>query len=110
MSLGKFGPNSRYANIPVATHRREDGVELRFLRRRFLPEPSALPIGHHAVTQGDRIDRIAAATLGDPLQWWRIADTNLVLDPDELTATIGRRLRIAVEDPLPLPDEEGDDP
>ncbi len=105
LTAGKFGPNSRYVNTPVATYTRPDGIELRYLRRRFPPAPLARPIGSYSVTQGDRIDRIAAATLGDPALWWRLADTNLALDPDDLTASVGRRLRIAVEEELPRPEE-----
>ncbi len=37
----------------------------------------------HAVQQGDRIDVIAARYLGDPLLYWRIADANLAVRPDD---------------------------
>ena len=107
MSFGKFGQNSRYATTPVASRTGPDGVQQRYLRRRFLPEPAAQPVGTYVTSEGDRIDRIAAATLGDPLLWWRLADTNLAFDPADLTATINRRLRIAIEaDPAPDAAEE----
>jgi hypothetical protein len=51
------------------------------------------------ITQGDRIDLITARTLGDPEQFWRIGDANLVLDPAELVAHPGQRIR--VERPRP---------
>ncbi len=108
-TAGKFGKNSRYAHTAVASRTGPDGVEQRYLRRRFLPEPRALPLGYHSVAQGDRIDLIAAATLGDPGLWWRIADTYLVIDPDALTATIGRNLRIAIEEDVPQPGAEEDE-
>ena len=98
---GKFGKNSRYAQSSVARRTGPDGVEQRYLCRRFLPEPKAQPLGFHSVTEGDRADLIAASTLGNPGLWWRIADTNLVIDPNELTATIGRVLRIAIEEDVP---------
>jgi len=97
MTFGKFGQNSRYATTPVAVRTGPDGVAQRYLRRRFLPEPVAQPVGTYVTSQGDRIDRIASATLGDPLLWWRLADTNLAFDPAALTATLNRRLRIAIE-------------
>ena len=103
MTFGKFGQNSRYATTPVARRSGPDGIAQPYLRRRFLPEPVAQPIGSYLTSEGDRLDRIAAATLGDPLLWWRLADTNRAFDPAALTATINRRLRIAVE-PDPMPD------
>lgn len=102
MTFGKFGQNSRYVTTPIARRTGPDGVAQPYLRRRFLPEPVAQPLGSHLTAEGDRIDRIAAATLGDPLLWWRLADTNRAFDPADLTVPINRRLRIAVEaDPPP---------
>lgn len=106
MTLGKFDASSRYTVIDVASRTGTDGVTRRYLRRRFIPEPVAPEIGAHRVSEGDRIDRIAAASLGDPAFWWRIADTNRAFDPADLTATLGRRLRIATEPPAPVPAPE----
>lgn len=106
MTLGKFDASSRYATTAIASRTGPDGVTRSYLRRRFIPEPSAPEIGGHRVSEGDRIDRIAAATLGEPALWWRIADTNRAFDPAELTAHIGRRLRIAMEPPPPTPAPE----
>jgi nucleoid-associated protein YgaU len=41
----------------------------------------------------DRLDLIAARTLGDPLLFWRIADANLALDPFDLVEP-GRALTV----------------
>lgn len=108
MSEGKFGSSSRYANTSVTSRTGPDGVEIRYLKRRFLPEPKALPLAYHTVVEDDRLDRIAAATLGDPHLWWRIADSHLTIDPNALTATLGRSLRIAIEDDVPQPDDDED--
>lgn len=110
MTEGKFNKASRYLNTPVATRDTGDGQPLRYLRRRFLPRPAALPLGQHVVVQDDRLDRIAAAAFGDPQLWWRLADSNLALDPGELTAELGLRLKIAIEDEVRQPDgsAEGD--
>ena len=48
-----------------------------------------------------RLDNLAAEYLGDPEQFWRICDANGVLRPDELTDTIGRRIRITLPDGIP---------
>ncbi|HEY5786427.1 MAG TPA: LysM domain-containing protein [Microlunatus sp.] len=96
-------PTSRYATIPVATTRIPDGAgglrEVRYLRRRFPPQPSSLRvISEHTVAQGDRLDLVAAAYFDDPCQFWRITDANICLHPDELLAEdrLGARLVIPV--------------
>ncbi len=33
---------------------------------------------------GDRLDTIAARTLGDPLLFWRLADASGAMNPDDL--------------------------
>jgi hypothetical protein len=53
------------------------------------------------VFQGDRLDNIAALYLGDPEQFWRICDANAAMRPNELTETIGRRLRITLPEGIP---------
>ena len=50
----------------------------------------------HMVTEGERLDNITAQYLGDPEQFWRVCDANGAMRPDELTETIGRRLRITL--------------
>lgn len=89
--------NSRYANLPVLTRVGTDGRMVSYLARRILPAGSAQPLLLGVtVTQGERLDLIAARTLGDPLQAWRICDANDALDPFDLTDTLGRVLRVAV--------------
>jgi hypothetical protein len=92
-----FPPNSRYAAAPIKVH---DGVA--YLGRRLLPQPDTLgTLGEHAVVEGDRLDSLSGRYLGDPELWWRVADGNLAAHPDELTATIGRRLRITTQEGMP---------
>jgi hypothetical protein len=55
----------------------------------------------HTVVQGERLDHIAAARLGDPEVFWQICDANAAMQPEELTATPGRRLRITLPPPAP---------
>jgi nucleoid-associated protein YgaU len=54
-------------------------------------------LAEHMVTEGERLDQITARYLGDPEQFWRVADANNAMRPDDLTAEVGRTLRI----PLP---------
>lgn len=91
-----FGPSSRYAGIATAKMVL-DGETVVFLRRRFLPPPESLAvIGVHLVTQDERLDHVAARYLGDPEQFWRIADANRALRPQDLMNAIGRRLVITL--------------
>ena len=46
--------------------------------------------------QGDRLDNITAKYLGDPEQFWRLCDANAAVRPDELTETIGAKVRITL--------------
>ncbi|MFC7737927.1 LysM domain-containing protein [Roseomonas sp. GCM10028921] len=99
-----FPPNSRYHGVTVARSERPDGTAVAYLRRRFLPQPDSLALlQEHVVVQGDRLDNIAAAELGDPTQFWRICDANGALRPEELVETPGRRLRVTLPAGIPGP-------
>jgi hypothetical protein len=94
-----FEPPSRYYALETVRFVRVDGQELAYKRRRLLPPPESLQtLVEVTVQQGDRLDLITARVLGDPEQFWRVCDANLALDPLELTAMPGRRVRV----PLPL--------
>ena len=43
------------------------------------------------------MDTLTVRTLGDPLQFWQICDANNTMNPFEVVATPGRKVRI----PLP---------
>jgi nucleoid-associated protein YgaU len=91
-----FPPNSRYANIDVATIETADRRTVAYLRRRFVPSsPGMSIVAEHVLTEGDRLDNLAARYLGDPEQFWRLCDANNALRPDDLIE-VGRRLRIAM--------------
>lgn len=90
-----FPPTSRYHGINTATMETKDGKKIIYLKRRFIPALERYElIQEHTVTEGDRLDNIAARYLGDPEQFWRIADANNAIGPDELMAEIGSKLRI----------------
>lgn len=90
-----YPATSRYADVPIVV----DG-EQRCLARRLLP---AVDRGadagedalRHRVVAGDRLDTIAGAALGSAELWWRIADQNAAVDPVDLTAELGRMLRVS---------------
>jgi hypothetical protein len=102
MNSNLFPPTSRYAGIETATIEYAAGVTIIYLRRRFVPPPERFsPLQEHVVTQGERLDIITARYLDDPEQFWRICDANRAMRPDELTETVGRRLRITLPEGIP---------
>ncbi|MFJ2258920.1 hypothetical protein ACIOKD_11330 [Streptomyces sp. NPDC087844] len=97
--------SSRYHDAEIGIHRRPDGTEVRYTKRRLLP-PLDQPDQpdqpgdegqDHTVSTGDRPDLLGRRYFGDPAQWWQIADANPVLDPRELTDEAGE----VIEVPLP---------
>ncbi len=92
-----FAATSRYFGIDTQTITMADGKIVAYLSRRFLPAPERFQLLYeHTVTQGERLDNIAARQLGDPELFWRIADANRAMRPEELVETVGRKLRITL--------------
>jgi hypothetical protein len=97
-----FPPTSRYYNSETTTIETGEGKQIVFLKRRFLPSSDRLATIHeHQVTEGERLDTITALYFNDPLLFWRICDANTSMNPPELTAEIGRRLRITLPEGIP---------
>ncbi|MNW16754.1 hypothetical protein D3C71_2157160 [compost metagenome] len=65
-------------------------------------------VGEISVGPGDRLDRLAAAALGDPLQFWRLADGNEAPRPASLEEP-GRSLRVTLPAALGAPPAGGHD-
>jgi nucleoid-associated protein YgaU len=96
-----FDATSRYYSLETRTFETADpdGTPrtLRYCERRFLPAVSSgVTLMEHTVREGDRLDNIAARTLGDPLLFWRIADANSGMSPDTLCDEPGARITIAM--------------
>jgi hypothetical protein len=103
----KFPPTSRYAAIEVATLETSDGRKIAYLRRRFVPQPDRYALlREHIVVAGQRLDHIAAQYLGDPEQFWRIADANGAIAPEALTGDAGEIIRITLPADVPAMTEE----
>jgi len=95
-----FEPTSRYYNIETVkiTVGGDEGPRvISYKRRRFVPSGETMTtLGEHTVSQGDRLDNLAARYVGDPEQFWRICDANDVLRPEELTEEIGWIIKIGL--------------
>jgi hypothetical protein len=95
-----FDESSRYANLETQTVEIRTGEgtvrTARYVKRRIIPPTEdEMVIAEHVVTQGDRLDMISASYLGDPLQFWRICDTNNVAVPSELEE-VGTTIKISL--------------
>ncbi len=102
MFFEQFPMTSRYHLIEQTTLTTPDGKAVVYLRRRFLPSPDRFAlIQAHTVQDGDRLDNVTAHYLGDPLQFWRIADANNAMQPEGLTAVPGRKIRITQPEGIP---------
>lgn len=99
ISANPFTANSRYNGVAFGVYvsaADPDGVP--YVLRRFIPQQRDIAIAaQHTVQGAERPDVLAAQVLGDAELYWRLADANLVIDPFELTDTVGARISI----PLP---------
>lgn len=94
-----FDFTSRYARLATTTYTAPDGRVSAYVQRRFLPPGESLPLlAEIAVSPRERLDLLTHRTLGDPLQFWRIADANNAINPFDLEED-GRVLRIPVPQP-----------
>lgn len=92
-----FPATSRYYAVPTASYTTAGGKQIAYLTRRFCPRGQALPLLSRQTVQPDeRLDQLTARALGDPTQFWRVADANNAMSPFELVATPGRVLRVPV--------------
>lgn len=95
---------SRYYGVETAELVLRDGKTVVYLRRRFVPSAGRFQLRQfHSVTEGERLDHITARYLGDPEQFWRICDANSAMRPEELTETIGRKIRITLPEGITGP-------
>src|SRR5215207_1788498 len=92
-----FSANSRYVGLPVLQLELPDGRVVNYVSRRFCPQPESLTtLSQHTVSEGERLDAIAARYYSDPEQAYRVCDANRALRPAQLLRE-GATLRI----PLP---------
>jgi hypothetical protein len=97
---------SRYHDAEIGIHRRPDGSEVRYTKRRLLPplDDSGDETQPHVVGAEERPDLLAQRYFGDPGQWWQIADANPLLDPREMTDEAGRIIEIPIAGGFPRGD------
>lgn len=90
-----FEPDSRYHDLPDRVLVLPDGREIVYKARRFLPAGASLPtMAHVRVQPGERLDHLAARTLGDPTHFWRLCDAADALRPADVDLTPGAPVRV----------------
>jgi len=99
-----FPTDSRYYGSSTVSYTAPNGQSVTYLARRFVPQPGApnfSTIATHTVSQGDRLDLLAAKYLGDPLIYWLICDANGAIRPNQLVETPGTVLNITMPQGVP---------
>jgi hypothetical protein len=98
-----FPPTSRYADIPLIAHDPGDGSPpVPHLARRFCPQPQRFATLYEVrIVEADRGDTLAGRHFGDPELWWRLADSNGVLDPRAVATPPGASIRITLALDIP---------
>lgn len=94
-----FTSTSRYASVADGIYQDPSGRQFPYKLLRLIPSAPTLQV--HTVVQEDRLDLLAFTFYTDPEQFWRICDANGALRPEELTESIGRRLRITLPEGIP---------
>jgi hypothetical protein len=101
MSDVGYPATSRYAGSRAVIIEVRGEPDIVVLERRWVPMGEGLTdVGRHVVGEAERLDQIANQELGDPEQWWRVADANDALIPAELERP-GLALRITLPAGIP---------
>ena len=87
-----FFKGSRYETVEEAEYKDRDGRIIRYKKVRIIPATKAQLT--HTVSDGERLDLIAARYYRDPERFWRIADANEAMWPDDLLDEPGSSLLI----------------
>lgn len=101
-----FPADSRYHGVPTRSFTTPDGRIVPYLARRFSPPPEAFAtLSWRVVAEGERLDQIAAETIGNPESFWLLCDANRAIWAEELEEA-GRELRLTLPEGVPGPEED----
>jgi len=76
-----FAKSSRYYSLPNRTWSDPRGREVVYKSVRLIPRPHGQPKTMTVVGQSERLDLVAARTLGRSEHFWKLCDANRALDP-----------------------------
>ncbi|MFQ5525102.1 MAG: hypothetical protein ACE5GX_02465 [Thermoanaerobaculia bacterium] len=95
-----FGHTSRYYSLEDHVLLTGDGRQIVYRARRLIPRNTGRQLlAETVVNTEDRPDLIANRALGQPEQFWQVCDSSAIMDPHEMTARPGRRLRVFLSIP-----------
>jgi hypothetical protein len=92
-----FYKGSRYEKVADYKFRRHDGSEVLLKKKRDMPESGSRLI--HTVQEGERTDTLAHRYYRDPLKFWKLADGNFEMNPEDLLQYPGEQILIPPNDP-----------
>ena len=97
LEANAFPPESRYHGVGITQIQEGQSPPVVYLQRRFIPQQETFAtLQTHLIEAHDRIDNLANTYLGTPQLYWRICDANGVIQPNEVTETVGSRVRITL--------------
>lgn len=101
-----FPPESRYAGLPTKILVEADGRTITYVTRRFTPAPEAFATqAYRTTTEGERLDHIAADTIGNAEGFWQLCDANRAIFAEELEEP-GTELRLTLPQGVPGAEDE----
>ncbi len=92
-----FFKGSRYEKVADYKFRRHDGSEVLLKKKRKMSQPESHRI--HTVQEGQRTDVLAHRYYRDPLKFWKLADGNSEMNPEDLLQVPGGQILIPPNDP-----------
>ncbi len=97
-----FSPSSRYHGVETATIEGKNKEPIAYVKRRLVPSPdNFFVLKKHIISEGDRPDLLAHQYYNNAEAFWQLADANLVMDANELTANPGDTIRITLPNGIP---------
>ncbi|MGH1403988.1 MAG: hypothetical protein ACRBDL_07070 [Alphaproteobacteria bacterium] len=107
MSRSYFSPDSRYYNIDTAEASDSEGREVKYVKRRFIPQEDTFSqTGVYEVKSSDRPDLIAHEVFKDAKAFWRVCDANGIMHPESMADEEGDVLRVTLPEGVRIPNND----
>lgn len=102
LKSSNFSISSRYHSVEISSIENQNGEPVAYVKRRLIPaQENYFVLQKYICSEGDRPDLLAQKFYNDPERFWQILDANVILDPDELTNTPGKIIKISLPNGIP---------